>query len=115
MNRFRRYPRDLADKVVYHLLENATVRRFLDMSLERHWRSKAQMSRNPHLKRGEKFYSQNEDGILSAILRRLKIDRGVFVEYGCGNGLENNSIQLLMRGWSGNWIGAKELRSGFRR
>lgn len=47
---------------------------------------------------------QGEDGIIGAICKRLKLARGVFVEYGCGNGLENNTIQLLMRGWSGVWI-----------
>jgi len=111
MRRLRGYPLDLADKMVRQLLLNPTVRRFLDMSTDRHWRRKAQASRNPLLMRGEKFYSQNdEDGILSEILSRLKIDRGVFIEYGCGDGLENNTIHLLMRGWRGVWIGASELR-----
>ena len=55
------------------------------------------MSCNPLLKRGEKFHSQNdEDGIISAILKRiLNIDSGVFVEYGCGDGLENNTIPAI--------------------
>jgi hypothetical protein len=110
MNRIRTYAYDLVDKVVRQLFENPILRRFLDMSMERHWRIKAQISCSPLLHRGEKFHSQNdEDGIISAILRRLKIDRGVFVEYGCGDGLENNTIQLLMRGWSGVWIGAADL------
>jgi len=107
----RKYSLDIADKVFIRLLENATVKRLVDVSMERHWRSKAQMSCNPLLMHGEKFYSQNdEDGILSAILGRLKIDQGVFVEYGCGDGLENNTIHLLMRGWRGLWIGATELK-----
>ena len=110
MNRLRAYARDLVDKVVRQLFENPILVRFLDMSMEQHWRTKAQNSCNPLLQRGEKFHSQNdEDGILSAILMRLKIDSGVFVEYGCGDGLENNTIQLLMRGWSGVWIGATDL------
>ena len=80
------------------------------MSVERHWHLKAQASSNPLLRQGEKFYSQNdEDGIIGAILKRMGIDRGVFVEYGCGDGLENNTIQLLMRGWRGVWIGATDL------
>ena len=111
MKRIRKYPLDLADKMVHHLIENPTVKRFLDMSTERHWRRKAEASRNPLLMQGGKFYSQNdEDGILGAILARTKVERGVFVEYGCGDGLENNTIQLLMRGWRGVWIGATDLK-----
>src|ERR1700720_1548522 len=110
INRLGIYARDLIDKVIRQLFENPTLKRFLDMSVERHWRTKAQTSCNPLLQRCEKFHSQNdEDGIISAILGRLKIDGGVFVEYGCGDGLENNTIQLLMRGWSGVWIGATDL------
>jgi hypothetical protein len=103
--------RDFVDKVVRQLFEHPMLKRFLDVSMEDHWRLKAQISCNPLLQRSEKFYSQNdEDGIISAILGRLKVDRGVFVEYGCGDGLENNTIQLLMRGWRGVWIGATDLK-----
>jgi hypothetical protein len=106
----RTYTRNLVDSAVRRVFENPVLKRFLDMSTERHWRIKAQTSRNPLLHRGEKFHSQNdEDGIVSAIIGRLKIDDGVFVEYGCGDGLENNTVQLLMRGWSGVWIGATDL------
>jgi len=110
MERLRRYAGNLVDSAVRRGFENPTLKRFLDMSTERHWRAKAQISPNPLLRQGEKFYSQNdEDGIVSAILKRINIDRGVFVEYGCGDGLENNTIQLLMRGWSGVWIGGADL------
>jgi len=110
MKTIRRYAGSLVDSAVQRGFENPILKRFLDMSTERHWRAKAQISPNPLLRQGEKFYSQNdEDGIISAILKRLKIDGGVFVEYGCGDGLENNTIQLLMRGWSGVWIGSADL------
>jgi hypothetical protein len=110
VKRPKKYARDVVDQVVSQLPENPVLKRFLDMSMERHWRNKAQTSANPILQRGEKFYSQNdEDGIMAAILTRLKLDTGVFVEYGCGDGLENNTIQLLMRGWRGVWIGATDL------
>jgi hypothetical protein len=109
-NRLKRYVRQLADEVFRQLFENPVLKRVLDMSVERHWRTKAESSCNPLLKQGEKFHSQNdEDGIISAILKRLNLDNGVFVEYGCGDGLENNTIQLLMRGWSGVWIDATDL------
>jgi hypothetical protein len=110
MKSLRRYAGNLVDGAVRRGFENPTLKRFLEMSTERHWRAKAQVSPNPLLRQGEKFHSQNdEDGIVAAILKRINIDRGVFVEYGCGDGLENNTIQLLMRGWSGVWIGGAEL------
>jgi hypothetical protein len=55
--------------------------------------------------RGYKVYSQtDEDGILDAILRTLGAGSQVFAEFGCGNGLENNTHALLLRGWKGVWI-----------
>ena len=110
MNRVAAYARDLVSKVSRQLVANPDLKRFLDMSTERHWRLKVEGSCNPLLHKGQKFYSQNdEDGIISAIIGRINIGRGVFVDYGCGDGLENNTVQLLMRGWSGIWVGAADL------
>jgi hypothetical protein len=54
-------------------------------------------------------FSQNgEDGILREILRRMKKDRGWFVEIGSGDGLENNTRLLLKTGWEGVWIDGSE-------
>jgi hypothetical protein len=54
---------------------------------------------------GFKVYSQaDEDGILEAIFGRLRIDQGNFVEIGCGNGLENNTHYMLLKGWRGFWV-----------
>ena len=78
MKRLRKYASSLVDSAVRHGFENPTLKRFLDISTERHWRA-------------------------SAILERIKIDNGVFLEYGCGDGLENNTVQVLMHGWSGVW------------
>lgn len=59
---------------------------------------------------GRKVYSQNdEDGIVEEIFHRLKIDRPIFIEIGCGNGLENNTHYMALKGSSGVWIdGSKE-------
>lgn len=55
---------------------------------------------------GFKSYSQtDEDGIIAEILRRL--GAGVprrFVEFGVENGLECNTLRLLLQGWNGLWI-----------
>ena len=54
---------------------------------------------------GFKVYSQaDEDGILEEIARRLELERGNFIEIGCGDGRENNSHYLLLKGWRGVWV-----------
>lgn len=52
-----------------------------------------------------RVFSQNgEDGVLAEIFRRIGTTNQRFVEFGCGNGIENNSLYLLHRDWSGLWI-----------
>jgi hypothetical protein len=54
---------------------------------------------------GFKVYSQaDEDGIIESICKRIGLDSGTFVEIGCGDGLENNSHYLLLKGWHGIWV-----------
>ena len=49
--------------------------------------------------------SQNgEDGIIYEIFKRIGVKSKYFVEFGVGNGTENNSAYLLMQNWSGAWI-----------
>ncbi|HVE89263.1 MAG TPA: hypothetical protein VNA44_06130 [Burkholderiaceae bacterium] len=56
---------------------------------------------------GFKVYSQSdEDGIIETICSRLQLDRGTFVEIGCGDGHENNTHYLLLKDWRGVWIDA---------
>lgn len=57
---------------------------------------------------GYKAYSQSdEDGILAEIFRRIDAPSRSFVEIGVGNGLECNSLWLLVQGWRGLWIEAE--------
>lgn len=54
---------------------------------------------------GFKTYSQSdEDGIIEAIFARIGEGGRTFAEFGCGNGLENNSHLLLLKRWRGTWI-----------
>lgn len=54
---------------------------------------------------GYKIYSQNdEDGLIREIFNRVGVTNKLFVEFGVGDGLENNSLALLFDGWSGLWI-----------
>jgi len=59
------------------------------------------------IKFGYKVYSQNdEDGILREIFSRIGTANKTFVEFGIGNGLENNTAALLFDDWHGLWIDA---------
>ena len=52
-----------------------------------------------------KVYSQNgEDGIIAEIFERIGTTNRSFVEFGVGNGAENNTVFLLGQGWNGLWI-----------
>ena len=58
----------------------------------------------------KKYYSMaGEDGIIEEICNRLNIEEGQFVEFGVAyDGLENNTLYLLHKGWQGLWIEASE-------
>lgn len=74
------------------------------------WLQGNQNHPNPLLKCGKRYFSQSdEDGIILEILRRINLTSGVCVEVGCGNGLENNTLNLLVRGWQSVWIDAGPL------
>ena len=54
---------------------------------------------------GRKVCSQqDEDGILQEIFRRVGTSNRRFIEIGVGDGLENNTLNLLYAGWTGAWI-----------
>ncbi len=66
---------------------------------------------------GYSAFSQNdEDGIIQEIFRRIGTRNRFFFEFGCGNGLENNSTYLLFTGWSGVWLdgSAKKVQAAQR-
>ena len=60
-----------------------------------------------------KHFSQtDEDGITLEIIKRIsgtKFTEGTFIEFGVGDGCENNTIVLLSIGWRGSWIGGQEI------
>jgi hypothetical protein len=59
-----------------------------------------------HLARFENqiFSRHGADGIIGEIFKRIGVTSKVFIEIGCGNGLENNTANLLWCGWSGFWF-----------
>jgi hypothetical protein len=68
---------------------------------------------------GYKIYSQNdEDGIIREIFNRIGHTNKTFIEFGVGDGLENNTLALLLEDWSGLWIegskkNTKKIMAGF--
>jgi hypothetical protein len=57
------------------------------------------------LKHEHQVFSQGgEDGALREIFRRIGTTSKTFVEFGVGDGLENNTAFLLQQGWSGVWL-----------
>lgn len=54
--------------------------------------------------------SQNgEDGIINEIFERIGVTNKVFVEFGVGDGTENNTAFLLLKDWSGIWLEGSNL------
>ena len=50
------------------------------------------------------MYSQsNEDKIIDALVARYGAPGKRFIEFGAGDGRQNNTIALLYKGWSGLW------------
>ena len=60
------------------------------------------------------FSQLDEDGIISKLILRIKNElpsSPTFLEIGVGNGTENNTLNLITKGWKGLWIGNQELLS----
>ena len=64
---------------------------------------------NPMIQGWKSFSQCDEDGIIRECLKRIRVDTelsGTFIEIGCGDGLENNTHQLLIDGFIGAWCDA---------
>jgi hypothetical protein len=67
-------------------------------------------SANPLTAFGRKVFSQSdEDGLIAEVLRRMGIERGIYCEFGVGDGLECNTLALAAQGWRGCWISGQDL------
>ena len=81
-----------------------------DFLIRAEWARSISAAKNPLNGFGAKYFSQtDEDGITLEIIRRLGIKVGTFAELGVGNGLENNTLILLAKGWRGFWVGGQDL------
>lgn len=50
------------------------------------------------------FSQHYEDGIIDEIFKRIGTTNRSFVEFGAGDGVENNSVHLLLKDWTGHWM-----------
>lgn len=97
-------------KSLHYLSNDQLIRTNKELSFLSKIENRATQSKNPLTQLFVKYFSQNdEDRILKEILERINLKNGTFVEFGPGNGLENNSIALLQNGWKGIWIGGEDL------
>jgi hypothetical protein len=98
----------LANHVIGHL--KSELMQIRDVALYEARRSEPPHP-NPLNRHGRKVFSQtDEDGITFEIVRRLGLTKGVFAEFGVGDGLENNTLALAAAGWKGFWVGGQDLR-----
>ena len=110
--------REMRDTLVATLASRLDLldRRMRDLALQARAGALDPRSLLPH---GFRCYSQNaEDGMLDETFRRVGTGSRFFVEFGVGNGLENNTLALLLAGWRGLWIeadplAAQSIRDGF--
>ncbi|MFM1951229.1 MAG: hypothetical protein RJA33_23 [Actinomycetota bacterium] len=83
---------------------------FHEFHVSQQWGLWPDRNRNPLTTSPQRFWSQaDEDGIVNKILARIPAHERCFVEFGCGDGLQNNSLNLLAQGWSGGWIDGSPL------
>ncbi len=54
------------------------------------------------------FSQEDQDGIIEYLCKKLKIEKGAAIEFGCGDGECNNTHYLLIKGWKCCWIDCNE-------
>jgi len=85
------------------------TQRLLWLAIQQDWHQQMQTPRysdSRHLvPYGYKTYSQtDEDGIIAEIFRRIGTTNQRFIEFGTETGIECNTMNLLIQGWSGLWL-----------
>ena len=81
-----------------------------DLLLYLVWKEKVINAKNPLNRYGAKYFSQtDEDGITLEIIDRIGLKKGVYAEFGVGDGSENNTLILIANRWKGFWVGSEKL------
>ncbi|MGY4829797.1 hypothetical protein ACVNIS_14610 [Sphaerotilaceae bacterium SBD11-9] len=110
--RWRRKQKHTAVEVMPSMAQHVNLTARLQAAQWLESRKAAALARNPLLVHGRQVYSQNdEDGIIEEIWRRVGGGTpGSFIEFGVGDGMENNTLHLLAQGWQGAWFGGEPIR-----
>lgn len=84
------------------IIKTVNIEQFISFELNTNERYKNKKRLNHY---EMKIYSQfGEDGIIQEILKRTGSKNKTFVEIGSSDGMENNTTNLLTKGWKGLWI-----------
>ena len=87
------------------------IKKIYDIMIFQNHMKNQKNSKNPFNSFGSKSFSQSdEDGLTLEIIKRIGIEKGTFLEFGVGDGTENNSLILLNLDWRGCWVGNEELK-----
>ena len=91
-------------------IEDTVEQRLYNLQLQQLYEMRKLNHPNPLVRFGSKVFSQSdEDGITLEICKRVKMEKGTFIEFGVANGMENNTLALLACGWKGEWFGGENL------
>jgi len=101
-------------KALYELHENQErttnyISESRDVLISLNTSERYKQSKNAFNKHGGGFFSQgDEDGYTLEILRRINPANKCFIEFGVGDGSENNTLVLRALGYKGAWVDAIE-------
>ena len=94
--------------------QNEQTSYFHEFNVTKQWGLWPDRTRNPLTSDPRRYWSQaDEDGIIEKIFGRITDHGRTFVEFGCGDGLQNNSLALVSKGWQGGWIDGTALAFDF--
>jgi hypothetical protein len=101
----------LKSVIFSHFRSHELMQRNFEFLIIKEWGLWPERNKNPLTRNPRRYFSQSdEDGILEKILIRLGIDsNGKILEFGVGDGRENNSLALISKGWGSYWVGDEEI------
>jgi len=103
--------RNILKKILLIMQRLFGINNLYDLLLHSEFSSRRINTKNPLNKFSQLngFSQCDEDGITLEILKRIGLKEGNFVEFGVGDGTENNTLILLSSGWKGFWFGGEAL------
>ncbi len=98
-------------KLLENLLQqNSQSEYFHEFGVSQQWGLWPDRTINPLTRDARRYWSQaDEDGIIAKIFDRIPNHSNTFLEFGCGVGLQNNTLALVAKGWTGGWVDGSPL------